>query len=105
MIKARPKQAGGTMKLSTFGIVAGGFLLLAACGKTTAPGGTTVPNSTQGGNGAAPAQHTMIGSCDTGASPFGAGDGSAATPFQICSVAQLTAISCQANTAADYMLV
>src|SRR5262245_14815990 len=81
--------------------------VLAGCGRTsTGPGGvaTTSNQGTGTGAGTPPRVHAFVGTVDPLAAPFGAGDGSVADPYQICTVAQLQAVH-TASPAYSYLLL
>jgi hypothetical protein len=61
-------------------------------------GGTT------GGNNSV-VVHTYVGSCDTGATPFGFGAGTSASPYQICSIAHWNSLANPTYAAANFIVV
>ncbi len=64
-------------------------LLLQACGKSVQP----ATNSAGTGTGTGATQHLYEAGCDLLAGPFGAGDGSVANPYLICSATQLANVA------------
>ena len=67
------------------------------CGSSNlAPPGGKDPNH--------PADHVYHGNCDTLGDPFGGGDGSVASPYLICSAAQVNNVSITAYEAKHFLL-
>ena len=65
--------------------------LATGCGKSTTS--AVLDPFAAGTTTTAPVEHHFFGNCDSGGTPFGAGDGSTANPYLICSVTHLQSLS------------